>query len=208
MRKLFDLESPIMVGLSRLGDWIVLSILTVVCSIPLVTAGAAIKALYASVDRLQQEKEYNVRTYFSEFKKEFKKSTCLWLLLLIMGAVVCICCLFYLLRGNGIMCLIMLIVLLLLHMAAVWIYPIHAKFDNGIKLILHNAVLCAMCYPMRSMAILIMHALPLLIAVFAPHIFVGMGIVWIGIWPGLTAECSLRILSRPFARFSGQVEAK
>ena len=41
MRHLFDLDSPVMSALSTLLDFFVLSILTLLCSLPVVTAGAA-----------------------------------------------------------------------------------------------------------------------------------------------------------------------
>ena len=40
MRHLFDLDSPVMSALSTLLDFFVLSILTLLCSLPVVTAGA------------------------------------------------------------------------------------------------------------------------------------------------------------------------
>ena len=48
MRHLFDLDSPVMSALSTLLDFFVLSILTLLCSLPVVTAGASWCALYSS----------------------------------------------------------------------------------------------------------------------------------------------------------------
>ena len=49
MRRLFDPDSPVMSALSSLMDFFVLSLLTLMCSLPVITAGAAWCALYGSM---------------------------------------------------------------------------------------------------------------------------------------------------------------
>ena len=44
--KLFNLDSPVMVFLSKVANLMILNVLTIICCIPIFTAGAAITALY------------------------------------------------------------------------------------------------------------------------------------------------------------------
>ena len=46
MEKIFDLNNPVWKFIGNLWDFFVLSVLTVLCSLPVVTAGAALTALY------------------------------------------------------------------------------------------------------------------------------------------------------------------
>ena len=42
MRRFFDMENPIWQGLGVIADMLILNLLTVICSLPVVTAGAAV----------------------------------------------------------------------------------------------------------------------------------------------------------------------
>ena len=44
--KFFNLDSPVMVFLSKVANLMILNVLTIICCIPIFTAGAAITALY------------------------------------------------------------------------------------------------------------------------------------------------------------------
>ena len=52
MKWFFDMDNPVMRTLSMLADVIVLNLLTLLCSLPIVTAGAAITALNDACIRL------------------------------------------------------------------------------------------------------------------------------------------------------------
>ena len=62
---LFALDGKLAVFLNKLGNLMVLNLLTLLCSLPLFTAGAAMTALYACTQRLAL-KEYGVlfHSYF------------------------------------------------------------------------------------------------------------------------------------------------
>ena len=56
MNRLFNLDSPIMVFLGKVGDLIWLNVLTMICCIPIVTVGASITALhYVSIKMVRNE---------------------------------------------------------------------------------------------------------------------------------------------------------
>ena len=45
LRRLFDLDNPLMQGLSIVADMLILNLLTLICSLPLLTAGTALTAM-------------------------------------------------------------------------------------------------------------------------------------------------------------------
>ena len=79
----FNLNGGIMGFMSKVADVIVLSLLWFVCSIPIVTMGAATTALYyTAVKVIRRERSYIFRSFFSSFKENFMQGTFLWLLFL------------------------------------------------------------------------------------------------------------------------------
>ena len=67
--------------LNCIGNLMILNILTLICCIPLVTAGAAMTALYTMTMRMARNEEGSiVREYFQAFKENFKQATILWMI--------------------------------------------------------------------------------------------------------------------------------
>lgn len=56
-------------GLDMVANAAVLTLLTAVCSIPLVTIGAALSASYEAAWAAKEGRGYLLRTYFSAFKR-------------------------------------------------------------------------------------------------------------------------------------------
>ena len=46
MKSIFNLDSPLMQMLTRIGDMILLNVLFLICCIPVITAGASIAAMH------------------------------------------------------------------------------------------------------------------------------------------------------------------
>ena len=57
MKGLFNLDSPVMAFLSRVGDLIWLNVLTMLCCIPVITAGAALTALHYVCIKMARNEE-------------------------------------------------------------------------------------------------------------------------------------------------------
>ena len=47
MDKFFNMDGPVMRGLTRVFDLVLLNLLTVLCSIPLITIGASLAAMHS-----------------------------------------------------------------------------------------------------------------------------------------------------------------
>ena len=63
--KLFNLDSPVMVFLSKVANLMILNVLTIICCIPIFTAGAAITALYyVTIKMARGDDPYIIKGYF------------------------------------------------------------------------------------------------------------------------------------------------
>jgi len=65
----FDLDSPLMNVLNKMADLMWLNILTLICCIPVITAGAALTSMhYVALKIVRNEESYITRSFFKSFK--------------------------------------------------------------------------------------------------------------------------------------------
>ena len=88
MKWFFNMDNPVMRTLSMLADIVILNLLTLLCSLPIVTAGAAFTALNDACIRLVRMEDGELgRDYFRAFKANFKNGTLAWLLFLVCAVL-------------------------------------------------------------------------------------------------------------------------
>ena len=89
---IFRFESPVMQFIGKVADFILLNLLTLVCSLPIITFGAAYTAkYYVSMKIIRGEEGTLFKAYFKSFKENFKQATLIWIIqlvvLCVLGAV-------------------------------------------------------------------------------------------------------------------------
>lgn len=100
--KIFDIDGPLMHFLGNAFDFFMIFVLTVLLSLPVVTAGAAMTAgQYVSMKIMRKEAPKVFPSYFRAFKENFKQATLLWLIQLIILLVVAFDWYYILLAGWG-----------------------------------------------------------------------------------------------------------
>lgn len=73
---------------TMLCDWIILTVLWLVCSIPIITVGASTTALYYVTTRQISDREgYVTKDFFKSFKQNFLEATAMTLIIGVIGAV-------------------------------------------------------------------------------------------------------------------------
>ena len=81
-----NIDSPFYRTMGKIGDLLFANLLWLVCCLPIVTAGASTLGLFTVVNKMAAKEDYTVRTdFFKAFKRDFKQSTALWLVLLLAG---------------------------------------------------------------------------------------------------------------------------
>ena len=74
MDKFFDSDNPVMKFLARLVDLVVLNVITILYSIPVVTAGGALTAMNYVLFHLNREDEsYVIKMFRKSFRANFKQ---------------------------------------------------------------------------------------------------------------------------------------
>lgn len=84
-----NLNGPIITALTRAYDAIVVTVLFLICCLPIVTIGAAFSAMYGAMIALAGDSCSSViRCFWGGFRRNFKQATLLSLPILLVGAVV------------------------------------------------------------------------------------------------------------------------
>lgn len=126
-------DTPFFRLMGKIGDLVFANVLWLVCCIPVVTAGASTLGLFTVVNKLAAREDYTVRTdFFKAFKRDFKQSTALWLVVLVCG--------FAGLRGlqiataqdtasNGVLAAASFLLLLVVGCCSCWAFALLARFS-------------------------------------------------------------------------------
>ncbi|MBU3841153.1 MAG: YesL family protein [Candidatus Ruminococcus intestinipullorum] len=132
-------------GLGKVADFMILNVLWIICSIPIVTIGAATTAMYSVMLRLVKDEEgYIVKGFFKAFKENFKQSTIMWLIYMVVGTIIFVDINFARVIGGqkGIFLQMFFLVLsAVLFGMGIYIFSLQARYVNSIKLTIKNAAL-------------------------------------------------------------------
>lgn len=164
--KLFNLDSPVMVFLTKVANLMILNLLTIICCIPIITVGPAVTALYyVTIKMARGDEPYIVKSYFKSFKENFKQATILWIVMLALIIVLILDweVVVLMMGGTGakIMKVVLGVVTIFFVMTALYIFPVLSRFENTIKQTVKNAFLISIMSLPKTVVIILIHLLPL-----------------------------------------------
>lgn len=164
---IFSADGGVAKFLNRLGDLFVLNILTIICSVPIFTIGAAMTALYTSALRLVRGEEGSlVSGYFKAFRDNFKQATIIWL----AGGGIALFMVFdiWLLRliegtFGQVYRIILFVLVLFFIMIMIYTFALLARFENTMKNTLKNALVLSLGKPVPAVLVVFISILPILV---------------------------------------------
>lgn len=200
MSHFFDPDTPLMRTLSTLFDLLVLSLLFLLCSVPLVTIGASLTALYGSCARLAAGEGAGAAGFFRLFRSRFKRSTLAWLVFLAAAA-------FLYLDGRVIALLPaaartllwagLFFLALCLLLAALLLFPLlEAQPEQPLLPLARRSLFTAIARLPQSLLLLLLAALPPVLLLASPVSFLALSFLWLFFWPGLVAYLHVRLMDR------------
>ena len=122
--------------ISRLIDLILAGFYWVICSLPVITIGAASTALYYTVVKcVRHERGRMSASFFAAFKREFRQSTIIWLIYAAYIAVIAADAWAIEVTGlgTGILGLLRWLFFLPALLSLPWIFAYVSRFSNSIK---------------------------------------------------------------------------
>lgn len=152
LKAIFDYDNPVMSFICRIIDLCVLSLLWLLCSLPVVTVGTATCSLYyAVIKSVRRQRSYPAREFLGCFRKNLKLSLLLWLLFLFFGAITFKVYLplaahfwFSSLWVDKILAVLLTVGIFFFASLLLWSFPILSRFDTGILKILELSMLQAL----------------------------------------------------------------
>lgn len=203
MKSLFNLDNPVFQVLSRIADLAVLSILCLVCCLPVVTIGPALVALNKTVYDLTIERGGGIlRTYFRAFRSNLRQGMIAGLAgLLALAALVCDFILLRLYYTGGaytvLICLIYLLGFLTMGVLS-YLMPLIGRYENKLSQHFQNALILCIRYLPKTIAMVFLHLLPLLLALFLPNMLVFTLPFWLFFGLGFFAQADAFLLRPVF----------
>ena len=176
MGKWFDIESPLIQFLNKVADLMWLNILTLLCSIPIITVGASLtSAHYVALKLHRNEEGYITKDFFRSFKMNFKQSTAIWMIILLV--LIVFSADFYIMNNveevkipTALQVVIMAIAILFLFMV-LWVFAVQAKFVNTVTKTIKNAFALSVIQIPRTILMVILYVLPYVLCIFSLRLF-------------------------------------
>lgn len=172
---LFQYDSAFSKGLTRVMDFLMLNVLWIICSLPIVTMGAATTALYYSMIKIVREKDSGiVKIFFHSFFQNLKQGCCLTIIFLIGGIALYWGIQTYSTIGSSFSTIAMTILIVLLIIWGImfsYAFPLLAQFDNTIKNTIKNAFLISMSNLKKTLIVTVLNLVPIILYLGLPYIF-------------------------------------
>lgn len=134
MVNLFSINSPLAAAVNKLVQMIWAGLLWFVCSIPLVTAGAATTALYEVLLKMEKNQEgYVGVSFLRAFVKNLKSATLVWIPLFAAEIVFGVNLFYYAMLGGRaflVQSVVFAVLLLLTVVLSGYAFPVLARFEN------------------------------------------------------------------------------
>ena len=182
MGKLFSLDSPFFRAMERVADFFILNILTILCSMPVFTAGAALTAHHKVMQSFVMDEEQSIcKTYFRAFASNFKQATALWMITVALIAFFVVDIILIYLYLDGLQLLLYALLAAIGVVAfgtACYAFPLIARYENSLKVHLHNSLVLAVGNLPRTVLMLLVYGIPLILAVFSLALFLNTLILW------------------------------
>lgn len=161
----FNYDNPVWRFIGKFWDVIILSVLWVVCSIPIFTIGASTTAMYyVTLKLVRDEDGYTIRSFFKSFKENLKQSTVIWLIFLVVGIVLGFDLFFFfkMFTGSEKVRMVMTSIFLALSFIYIamftYVFPLQSRFYNTVKRTIFNSFFMSVRHIFQTIGILVIDA--------------------------------------------------
>ena len=167
MGKLFNLDSPILRVLGTLADMCLLNIMTILCCLPVFTAGASITAMhYVLLKMVRNEEGYVWKDFWKSFKENLWQGMAIGSILLIFVAFFLVDC--YIFKGMVETVSVPMLAIagafaLFLYMIYLYAFPLLAHFHNTVLGTIKNAFFVGVIAFPQTILMMIVTALPIVL---------------------------------------------
>jgi uncharacterized membrane protein YesL len=167
MRGFFSYDGRFASIMDKVAGLFWLNLLTLLTSLPVITAGASITACYyVTLKMARNEEGYLTKSFFRSFKQNFRQGTLIWLIMLFFGAIFFLD--YKMLNITGadgtkaipfanVLFIVICAVVIFFAITGIYVYPVLARFDNTIVNTIKNAFLMSVLNLPKTLLLLIIN---------------------------------------------------
>ena len=176
MGSILRIDGPVYHFLSRVVELILLNILFILCSLPIITIGASVTAMFSITLKMVRGEEGGlISGFWQAFKNNFKQSTLVWVFLSLSGMILALNY-FFLQFYTGNFTTIILISLVMFTvifcMYLVLIFPYIARYKCTIKQACVNVLKISIANPYLMLLIIVITLGSTILMFFSSYVFV------------------------------------
>lgn len=203
--KLFQQDNIFNTVMTRIFDFMLLSVLWLICSLPIVTIGASTTALfYMTMKMVRDEEGAIIKSFFKAFRQNFRSVFGVTIVFLLFIGILAAD--FHILGSakGGMASILYGGCIALLLMGAVvfsYVFPMAAKFENTTKNLIINAAKIAVTHFPQTLILLILNGFVFVWFFLSPETFSLIFWIWIFVGTGLVAYLDSIFLVPVFDEF-------
>ncbi len=212
MKNLFSLDNPFIQFLARVGDMILANFLFLICSLPIITIGAALTGLNKVTQEIAMDESPSLlKSFFGAFKENFRQATAAWLIILVFFlGMICnqLLVSFYCVGViEQVFRWILYFIMALMVAIAAYVFPLIVRYENSLKQHFINATVLAVVKLPRTLVMVALIALPLVLAYISFPIFFRTLIFWLFLGFGFSSYVSSVLLVPVFRKIEETEDA-
>lgn len=191
--------------MTKIFDILLLNFLWLICSLPIITFGAATTALYYVMMKLVRDEESGIiRSFFKAFKENFRQSLPVTISFFMFAAVLAVD--FHVLGQTGTGSASVMyggcFALLIFGMAVFgYTFPLLAKFENTVKNTFANGAKIAATHLPQTAVMVTINTAPFAWLLLSPDTFSVIFWVWVFVGEGVSAFVISKMIVRVFDEF-------
>lgn len=163
MKNMLDLDGPLVRALSDLNTLVILNILTALCCIPVITAGASVAAMhYVIMEMFENRGDGAAREFWKRFKENLRNATPVWLILLAAAVFIYVDCRIIMGGQMGLpraMLVPLYIGAFIEASIAVYAFPLTARFVYSTGATFKNSAILAVANFPRTVLMVLYHVI-------------------------------------------------
>jgi uncharacterized membrane protein YesL len=207
MREFFSMDGSFNKYGGFVADTFILSLLWIFFSLPIFTIGASTTALfYVTTRRISNREGYLSTDFWQSFKANFFRATAVWLVIFFMVLLILISMFAGIQMGDelplgGIVLPVQIATLAEIIFVSVYIFPVLARFDMGVKEALKTSFFMANRHLLTSITCVGLVVGMLLFVFFVPPIFPLIFVI-----PGASAMLSSVLIMKIFKKYRPEMD--
>ncbi len=203
MLKNFTPENPVFQFLEKVFNLMLANFLFLICSIPVVTLGAALAGmLQVAQDQIFNEEQPPVRRFFQAFRENFKQATAAWLMLLVFLAGMGCNTMLIIAYAQGwvgqILKILVGVLVAVVLCVMSYLFPLITRYRNTMRDHLNNSLILAVVKLPRTIVMVLLNTLVFWIPFFSMPMFLSTMVFWLIIGFAFIAYSDTRILAPVF----------